>query len=72
MTWVMSLPKHSGSEKRNVAADATSGTLDCFSAAKAAMHAVGSGLAWIHFRYVLDSGTLDSDILTDIAEATAL
>jgi hypothetical protein len=41
MTWTMSLPKHSGSEKRNVATNTTSGTLNYFSAIEVATHIGG-------------------------------
>jgi hypothetical protein len=41
MTWAMSLPKHSGSEKQNVAANTTSGTPNGFSAIEVATHNAG-------------------------------
>ena len=42
MTWVMSLPKHSGSEQRNVATNAISGTPNGFSVVVAMAHNVGN------------------------------
>ncbi len=68
----MSLPKHSGSEKRNVAANTTSGTPNGFSVTMAATHKAGDKVDWIHFRCVIGSVIRDSDILAGVAEAAAM